>query len=86
MTVEEYHLCAHGYFLRHNRNQEPFRRLYMLLWNINSGRCDQIRSVESLQRKWPLLTDEGANPIPTNEAIQKKWDEAITATRKMKNK
>lgn len=84
MTANEYALAYRGYFLRHNRRQEPFRDLYKLLWNTNAGKGHKINSDAELQRHWPLITDDKSVLILTEQSISDRLERALKLTRRLK--
>ncbi len=88
MTVNEYSICAHGYFMRSDRSKEGLRILYQLIWNVApTPKSDKIRSVEMMKKKWPLLTDSGMmNPTDTKEEMELRWKEALALNKRMKEK
>lgn len=84
MSRNEYALYAQGYFKKLDKQQQPFRRLYMLIWNLNPGtKGHKILSTESLSAHWPLY--EHSKESKNAEQIRKvKWERALELTRKMK--
>lgn len=85
MSLNEYALYAQGYFKKLDRDQQPFRKLYQLIWNINPGtKGHKIWSAEMLSTHWPLYVNSAAIAKATNEAIQARWERALALTRKMK--
>lgn len=87
MSVNEYALHAHGYFMRVDRTQEPFRRLYWVLWNTAADEKGKIRSADKLRQTWPLLTDDKVTtPKETIDQMVADWNAAIALNEKMKKK
>lgn len=88
MTVNEYALYAHGYFIRNDRSKEGLRVLYQLIYNLApTPKSDKIRSTDRMKKIWPLLSDsERSNPIDTVEEMTKRWEDALALNKRMKAK
>jgi len=73
MTPDEYDKYAHGYFYREQLSHVPFRRLYQLLYNVNSK--TKISTAGSLAAHWPLpLVDKVSGVIKTPEDMRATWE------------
>jgi hypothetical protein len=77
MSLNEYSLAAHGYFLRLDRNKEGLRNLYRLIFNVNVGVADKIRSDSELRKYWPLLTDDKESDIIAAEDMRERWNRVM---------
>lgn len=84
MTRNEYALYCHGYFKRNQRAQEPFRRLYQLIWNANTDKSSKIRTFGSLYNHWPLTTDNYKDVLSDKEEMDRRWSKAIELTKRLK--
>lgn len=85
MSVNEYSLYARGYFLRLDRNKEGLRNIYRLLWNINVGYADKIRSHLNLKEHWPLLTDTKEADIIDAESMRERWERVMNKKKLQKD-
>ena len=74
MSINEYALYSQGYFIRNARSQEPFRKLYHILWNANTDKAHKIRSVDSFARHWPLFTDKDQGIGITKDDMATRWE------------
>lgn len=84
MTLNEYSITAHGYFLRDARSQQPLRRIWHILYNANSTKSNMIRSYHQLAEYWPLITDD-IKPL-SSEDQKAIWERAKEAHKRIKEK
>lgn len=73
MTPYQYTLCARGYFLRVDRKEEGLRRIWQLLYNVNSKKGKGITSLGRLRQFWPLSTDNLTNIVISKEEIKRRF-------------
>jgi hypothetical protein len=66
MSLNEYHQTAHGFLMRSQKQQVPFRKLYHLLYNVNASK-NPIRSISTLAKHWPLDMLDGILPDDLEE-------------------
>lgn len=85
MTRQEYNLCSQGYFLRHSRDQIALRKIYQLLWNINTKPADNLSSLGALRGHWPLLVDKESTEIISSEDMTARWERTLAKRMKSKN-
>lgn len=87
MTFNEYQITSYGYFLRHDRAQEGFRKLYVLHYNTNAKKGKELTSADSIRRHWPLLTDPKLSDMLSRDEIKNRLKRAtaLTAAQKVMN-
>jgi hypothetical protein len=85
MSLNEYSLAAHGYFLRLDRNKEGLRTIYQLLWNVNVGTENKIRTHFTLKQHWPLLTDTKEADIIAEQEMKERWDRVMKKKKQKKD-
>lgn len=87
MTPRQYALAAQGYHFRFDRKEEGLRRLWLLLFNINSKKGKGITSLTQLREYWPLKTDDAAEDKPlTLEEAKAKFASALEQTVKQNDR
>lgn len=86
MTLNEYQITAHGYFLRHDRADEGLRRLYVLQYNSKAKKGKGLKSFQAIRNVWPLLTDPKITDLIPKEEIEDRMKRAraLTASQKQK--
>lgn len=84
MTLNEYRITAHGYFLRHDRSKEAIRKLYVLTYNSLVKKGKEISSEQAIYRHWPLLTDPRITDILDKAEMESRMKRAqeFTAAQK----
>jgi hypothetical protein len=85
MSLNEYSLYAHGYFLRLDRNKEGLRSLYRLIWNVNVAKIDMITNNIQLKQHWPLLTDTKEEERIAEESMRERWDRVMKKKKQQKD-
>lgn len=85
MSLNEYYLACHGYFLRLDRNKEGLRTIYQLLWNVNVDKADKIRGSLQLKKHWPLLTDDKEEAIITEANMRERWERVMKKKKQRKD-
>lgn len=85
MSLNEYYLTCHGYFLRLDRNKEGVRTLYQLIWNVNVGKGDKIRDNIHLRKHWPLLIDDKEVEIIAEKDMRDRWDRVMLKKKQKKD-
>lgn len=84
MVPHEYHLYAQGFALREQITQLPFRRLYQLLYNVNSK--SPIRG-SAIFAHWPLPDiDKQISGMNDIDARKQEWEAAQEANRQRKQR
>lgn len=74
MSPDEYNMYCQGYFIRMQRDQLPFRKLYQLIYNVNAPRGKGITSLGSLSNHWPLpLIDRDNTILSSREKMKETW-------------
>jgi hypothetical protein len=85
MSLNEYSLYAHGYFLRLDRNKEGLRSLYRLIWNVNVAKIDMITNNIQLKQHWPLLTDTKEEERIAEESMRERWNRVMKKKKQQKD-
>ena len=85
MSIDEYSLYAHGYFMRVGRSQEGIRRLFQVVWNSNCSKSDRIRTSSQLKRIFPLAIDKLDKEVIISQSdMTDRWNKAKEIEKRMK--
>jgi len=83
MSLDEYHQTCQGFLMNKQKEQVPARKLYQLLYNVNSK--NGINSIQALSRHWALPLIDGLQLGDDQiDEMKERWEKAKERNKLMK--
>ena len=80
MSLNEYHQASHGFLMRKQKDQVPFRKIYQILYNANSKHPVYGAAIS---KHWPLDMLDGIT-VDNIEEMKERFKRAQEANRQRK--